>query len=129
MPTTLNTMSVLRWIIRIAGVAALGLGLALWTGRGYALLGAHQGLGFLVSGALLLMAALGFGRRVPPGLLALALLWGLAVPALGSLQGRLLPGNGHWIIEVLHLLLGLGAIALSEIIAGRAARTLAPVAR
>lgn len=120
MNTTLNG---LRWIIRLAGVAALGLGLAFWNGTGHSLLSAHQGLGFLVSGALLLLAVLGFGRRVSPGLPALALLWGLAVPALGSMQGRLVPGPQHWIIEILHLLLGLGAIALSEIIAGRAAPT------
>lgn len=118
-----KTVNVLRWVIRIAGFVTLGLGLAFWNGTGYNLLSAHQGLGFLVSGALLLMAVLGFGRRVSPGLLVLALLWGLAVPAIGSLQGQLLPGDGHWIIEVVHLLLGLGAIALSEIIAGRAART------
>lgn len=116
-------VNVLRWMIRIAGLVALGLGLALWNGIGYDLLSVHQGLGFLLSAALLLMAVLGFGQRVSPGLLVLALLWGLAVPAIGSMQGRLLPGNGHWIIEVLHLLLGLGAIALSEIIAGRTART------
>ncbi|UQN08126.1 hypothetical protein [Deinococcus sp. QL22] len=118
-----NIVHVLRWMIRIAGLVALGLGLALWNGTGYDLLSIHQGLGFLISAALLLMAVLGFGQRVSPSLLVLALLWGLAVPAVGSLQGRLLPGDGHWIIEVIHLLLGLGAIALSEIIAGRMART------
>lgn len=118
-----KTVNALHWIIRISGLAALGLGLAFWNGTGYSLVSAHQGLGFLVAGALLLMAVLGFGRRVSPGLMVLALLWGLAVPALGSLQGRLLPGDGHWIIEVVHLLLGLGAIALSEVIAGRALRT------
>lgn len=117
------TINVFRWIIRIAGLVALGLGLAFWNGTGYTLLNAHQGLGFLVSGALLVLALLGFSQRVAPGLLVLALLWGLAVPALGSLQGRLLPGDEHWIIEVLHLLLGLGAIALSEVITGRATRS------
>jgi len=118
-----KSVNLLRWMIRIAGLVALGLGLALWNGTGYDLLSVHQGLGFLISAALLLMAVLGFGQRVSPTLLLLALLWGLAVPAIGSLQGRLLPGDGHWIIEVIHLLLGLGAIALSEIIAGRIART------
>ncbi|MBB6018775.1 hypothetical protein ACFP9V_23340 [Deinococcus radiopugnans] len=115
-----NPIPVLRWIIRIAGIVALGMGLAFWGGTGYALLSAHQGLGYLVTAALLLMAVLGFGRGVAPGLLGLALVWGLVVPAIGVLQLRLLPGNLHWIIQVFHLLLGVGAVALSEIIAGRA---------
>ena len=38
------------------------------------------------------------------------------------MQSRLLPGDQHWIIQVFHLLLGVGVIALSEIIAGRARR-------
>ena len=118
-----TTINVLRWIIRIAGLVALGLGLAFWNGTGYALLSAHQQLGYLVSVALLLMAVLGFGRGVAPGLLVAALVWGLVVPAIGVMQLRLLPGDQHWIIQVFHLLLGLGAIALSEIIAGRTRRT------
>ncbi|GGI66867.1 hypothetical protein [Deinococcus humi] len=113
-------ITVLRWIIRIAGIVALGMGLAFWGGSGYALLSAHQGLGYLVTVALLLLAVLGFGRGVAPGLLGLALVWGLVVPAIGVLQLRLLPGDLHWIIQVFHLLLGVGAIAFSEIIAGRA---------
>jgi len=121
-----QTVNALRWIIRISDLAALGLGLAFWNGTRYSLVSAHQGLGFLVAGALLLMAVLGSGRRVSPGLMVLALLWGLAAPALGSLQGRLLPGDGHWIIEVVHLLLGFGAIALSEVIARRALGTRPP---
>lgn len=110
----------LRWIIRIGGIVALGMGLAFWGGTGYALLSAHQGLGYLVSIALLLMAILGFSRGVAPGLLVLAIVWGIVVPAIGAMQLRLLPGDLHWIIQVFHLLLGVGAIAFSEIIAGRA---------
>lgn len=121
-----STLNVLRWVIRVAGIAALVMGLVFWSGTGYALLNAHQGLGFLVSGALLLMAVLGFGQRLSPGLLALTLVWGLLVPAIGSMQLRLLPGSGHWVIQVFHLLLGLGAIALAEVVAGRGRRAPVP---
>ena len=113
-------ITVLRWIIRIAGIVALGMGLAFWGGTGYALLSAHQGLGYLVSIALLLMAVLGFGRGVAPGLLVLTLVWSIGVPAIGAMQLRLLSSDQHWIIQVFHLILGVGAIAFSEIIAGRA---------
>ncbi|MGY2896024.1 hypothetical protein [Deinococcus sp. UYEF24] len=113
-------ITALRWTVRIAGVVALGMGLAFWGGSGSALLSAHQGLGYLVSLALLLLAVLGFRQGVAPGLLVLAIVWGLVVPAIGGMQLKLLPGDQHWVIQVFHLLLGVGAIALSEIIAGRA---------
>jgi hypothetical protein len=47
-------------------------------------------------------------------LTALAFVWGLVVVILGLTQTEILPGNLHWLIEVLHLVLGLGAIGLGE---------------
>lgn len=119
----MNTaIPVLRWIIRVAGIVALGMGLIFWGGSGYTLLSAHQGLGYLVSIALLLMAVLAFRQRVAPGLLVTAIIWSLVVPGVGSSQLKMLPGDLHWIIQVFHLLLGIGAIGLGEVIAGRAQR-------
>ena len=46
------------------------------------------------------------------GLVALAAVWGLIVPILGVMQTQLLPGGAHWVIEVIHLLVGLVAIGL-----------------
>lgn len=112
----------LRWVIRLAGVLALALGLIFWGGSGYALLSVHQTLGYLMSLALLAMALLGFGKRLPAGLLILALILSLVVPGIGSAQLRPLPGSAHWVIQVFHLLLGVGAIGLGEVIAGRAGR-------
>ncbi|MBB6096602.1 hypothetical protein HNR42_000014 [Deinobacterium chartae] len=113
-------IAILRWIVRLTGLAALLIGFALWSGTGYNLLGAHQGLGYVLSISLLLMAVFGFTQRLSPTLLTLALLLSLAVPGLGSMQTRLLPGAAHWVIEVLHLLLGLAAITLAERIGGQA---------
>ena len=119
----MNTpITALRWIIRLAGIVALVMGLAFWGGTGYALLSAHQGLGYLVSLALVLMAILGLMQRVAPVLPILAIVWAMAVPAIGGMQLKLLPGSAHWVIQVFHLLLGVGAMALSEIIAGRTLR-------
>ena len=118
-----TSITALRWTVRIAGVVALGMGLTFWGGTGYTLLGDHQALGYIVSLALLLMAILGFRARIAPVLPTLAIVWGLVVPAIGSMQLKLLPGDLHWAIQVFHLLLGVGAIALTEIIAGRALRS------
>ncbi len=41
------------------------------------------------------------------------------VPALGATQTSILPGPEHWVIQVLHLLVGLTAIALAEVLGRR----------
>ena len=58
----------------------------------------------------------------------LAALWGLIVPIVGLTQRELVPGSAHWVIQVIHLLLGIGLIALAENLATRAKAGLAPVA-
>ena len=118
----MQLLTILRWIIRVAGVVALALGLSFWSGGGYALLGFHQALGYLVSLSLVVMALAAFRFRVAPALLITAIIWSLVVPGVGSAQLQMLPGNQHWVIQVFHLLLGIGAIGLAEVIAGRAGR-------
>lgn len=112
-------MSILRWTVRLSGLLALLLGLGLWNGAWFGALNLHQGLGLVMSAALIWIAVLGFIRSVTPVLTGPAALCGLALPVLGVLQGRLLPGQNHWLVEVLHLALGLGAIALAELIGSR----------
>ena len=109
----------LRWTVRLSGLLALLLGLGLWNGAWFGLLNLHQGLGLVMSAALIWIAMLGFIRSVSLALLGPAVLCGLALPVLGALQGRLLPGQNHWLVEVLHFVLGLGAIALAELIGSR----------
>lgn len=109
----------LSWILRIAFLVALGLGLALWSGRGYAYLRLHMWLGFIVTFALLLLVILSFISRVSPALPFVALLWAVALPVIGIAQLRILPGHNHWVIQTMHLILGLGAIGLGEVIAKR----------
>jgi hypothetical protein len=49
-----------------------------------------------------------------------ALVWGMLVIALGLTQTRLLVDPSvHWMIQILHLLLGVGAIGFGETIARR----------
>ena len=46
-------------------------------------------------------------------------IWVVIVPLLGLNQTSLLVGPNHWVIQVLHLVVGLGAIALAETLARR----------
>ncbi|WP_310584236.1 hypothetical protein [Deinococcus sp.] len=123
------TATVLRWTVRLTGLLSLLLGLGLWNGAWFNLLGLHQGLGLIMSAALVWLVLLGFVRSVSLALLGLALLCSLALPVVGTLQGLLLPGQNHWLIEVLHPVLGIGAIVLAELIGSRMRARPEPAAR
>jgi hypothetical protein len=56
------------------------------------------------------------------GRAALAGLWGALVVGLGLTQSQLLPGDAHWVVQVLHLLVGLGAKGLAQNLATRSQR-------
>jgi hypothetical protein len=38
------------------------------------------------------------------------------LPTWGLTQAKLLPETGHWIIQVLHLLCGIGAVGMAEML-------------
>jgi hypothetical protein len=78
------------------------------------------GLVFVLS--LWLLAAVASQAGVPIGMTAGAALIGLITLILGLVQDSLVPGNAHWVIQVLHLLIGLAAIGSGEMIGGRLRR-------
>ena len=116
------TFTVAQWLVRVCGVLLLILGLLFWTGDALGLIPVHMLLGVLLVFGLWLEAALASQMNVPVGLVATAAVLGLIVLALGLTQTSLLPGSGHWIIQVLHLLVGVAAIASGEMIGGRVRR-------
>ena len=117
-----------QMLVRAVAVVQLVLGGLFWTGNALDLVPLHQTLGFLLVFGLWTLAALAARAGVRPPLVALAAVWGLIVLMLGLSQTRLLVGSAHWVIEVLHLLVGLGAIGLAEGLAARVKERLAPVA-
>ena len=121
-----QALSLIRIAMRISILILLVLGLLFWTGRALQLVPLHMAFGLVLVLGLWSLAALAAMRDVPLSLVAGAALLGLAVLALGMTQTRILPGSGHWIIQVLHLLLGMAAMGLGERLARRAAT--APVA-
>jgi hypothetical protein len=106
-------------LVRVSGVIQLVLGGLFWTGNALDLVPLHMLVGFLLVLGLWTLAALAARAGVRPSLVALAAVWGLIVPVLGLNQDRLLTGSAHWLIEVLHLLVGLGAIGQAEGLAAR----------
>lgn len=107
-------VSFFRWTLWGAGVLALILGLLLWSGNGYAYRNLHMVLGVVVVLALWALAIVALQRGTERGLAVTALVWGLITPVIGVLQVQLLPGSAHVIIQLVHLVMGAGAIALGN---------------
>lgn len=116
------TLTIARMLVRITGVLALILGLLFWGGSALSLIPVHMLLGLLLVLSLWLLAVLAVQAGVPIGMAAGAALVGLLALLLGVTQDSLLPGGAHWVIQVLHLLLGMAAVASGEIIGGRLRR-------
>jgi hypothetical protein len=114
-----TTTTVAQMLVRITGLILIVLGILFWTGNAVALIPVHMLLGFVLVLSLWTLAGLAARVGVQPGLIALAIVWGLIVPIVGVTQTQLLPGNAHWVIQVLHLLLGAGAIGQAEGLAAR----------
>jgi hypothetical protein len=99
-------------LIRVTGLLQIVLGLTFWTGNLRNLIPLHMLIGLAFVLALWVLAVLAARSGVNLGFVALVLVWGLIVLILGVTQTELLPGAAHWVIQVLHLLVGLAAIGL-----------------
>jgi hypothetical protein len=114
-----RAITIAHMTIRISGVLLLLLGIAIWTGRADGVIPIHKLLGFVLVLSLWTLSFLAARAGVPMKWVALAVAWGLAAPILGLTQEGLLTGDWHWTIQVLHLLIGLGAIGMGENLARR----------
>jgi len=109
-----TAVTVAQWLVRLCGLALITLGVLFWTGHALELIPVHMLVGLVLVLSLWTLAGLAARAGVRPGQVAVAFVWGLVVPALGLTQDSLVPGNAHWIIQVLHLLVGLAAIGMAE---------------
>lgn len=121
--------TIIRMLIRLLGLIMIVLGLLFWMGTALNLIGLHMLLGMALVLLLWTLAILAARSGVSLGLVGLGIAWGVIVVALGMTQTRLLPGDFHWVIKLLHLLVGIGAIGIAERLAGSALRTGAPALR
>ena len=118
------TLLLTRVLMRASILILLILGILFWTGHALALVRMHMVFGLILVLGLWTLAGLAASRGAPPGLLLAALILGTVVLVLGMTQARLLPGGMHWVIQVLHLLLGMAVMGFGERIAGRVAASL-----
>jgi hypothetical protein len=106
--------TVVQMLIRVCFVVQLVLGGLFWTNNARGLIPLHQLVGFILVIAIWVQAGLAARAGVNLGLVAFAAVWALGVPILGLNQTELLTGSAHWIIEVIHLLVGIIAVGLAE---------------
>ena len=111
---------VLRWVARLTGLLQIVLGLAFWSGNLLQLVPFHMLDGFLFTLAFLAVVGLAAFARVGLRPVLLGLVWVIVVPVLGVTQTTILsgPGDPHWIVRVVHLLVGAGAIGFADRLAG-----------
>ena len=112
----------LLMFMRVALVLQLIVGFALWAGYLTALVDLHRTIGVLFVVSLWIIAIIALVRRRSPGLAVFAILWGLAVAGIGFMQQGMLVGDLHWIIRVVHLVIGVAAMPIAENLAAGAAR-------
>jgi hypothetical protein len=117
------TALVLQMTIRLLFVVQLLVGLVFWSGNALAFTPLHMLLGILLVLCLWSVAVLAWRAGAPLGLAGVAVVWGLLTVWLGLNQFELLPDPSvHWLIRVLHLLVGVGAIGLAEALGARLKR-------
>jgi len=121
--------TIIQMLVRGLGLIMIVLGLFFWTGNALNLIGLHMLLGMILVLFLWALAIMAARSGISLGLVALGIAWGLIVVTLGMTQNQLLPGDAHWIIKVLHLLVGIAAIGIAERLAGSIKRSGMPAPR
>jgi hypothetical protein len=110
--------SIAQWVVRLTGVTQVVLGLLFWSGRAYKLLPLHMLVGMLFVTALWVLAGLAGRAGLRLRWVFLAVSWGIVVPMFGIVHPRLLPGPGHWVVRIIHLLIGVAAMVIATALAG-----------
>ena len=112
----------LLWIVRASGLLQIVLGLVFWLGYARQMLQVHIVNGFLIVALLWVLAILALVARARLGLVVFALAWGVALPGFGLAQAGMLVGEWHWVIRVIHLVMGVAALALADHLANAVRR-------
>lgn len=110
----MSVSRMLAMFMRLAMAVQIVLGIAFWSGHWTGLVNAHMAVGTLFVLALWGIAGIALAQRKAVGLAAFAFLWGVVVFALGMTQQGILVGDLHWVIRVVHLVVGVAALPIAE---------------
>ena len=114
-----RTVTIARGLVRLTAIVQIVLGVLFWTDNATGLIPLHQFSGMILVLSLEVLAFAAARAGVDRRLVVVTGIWGVVVVVLGFSQDSLLQGSAHWVIEVLHLLVGLAAIGQAEALATR----------
>ena len=117
-----SAVTTLRILVRLCGLILIILGIIFWTGHALGLIPVHMVVGLLLAVTLWVLAFLGASAKVGAGFVALVAVWALIMVVFGAMQTRLMPGTAHWVIQVLHLLIGIAALGMGDKLGMRLSR-------
>src|SRR4030095_12080893 len=107
-------------VLSAAGLIALILGLLFWAGAALNLISMHMLVGLLAVAALWVI---GIAQAFVKGgnwlIAACAVIVGALTVVFGLYQSSMMVGSFHWIIQVVHLILGVLTIGLGHMGAAR----------
>jgi uncharacterized membrane protein len=112
------TARLLQIIVGIAGLCALVLGLLIWIAN-IDLTDIHILFGLLVTLGLLVMSIIALTARGLRIWGLVGIVYAIILLIFGEAQSNILAGNLHWLIQALHTLVGIGAIALTGFLGAR----------
>jgi hypothetical protein len=115
-----------QMFVRLAGLVLLVLGIVIWTGHGDTVIRTHAALGVFFVLWLWTVAVFGLIAHIGYVLPARLIIWGIVIGWFGISQQHLFPGTYHWIVQVLHLAVGMIAIGLAEVVSARVKKAGAP---
>jgi hypothetical protein len=112
--------------LRLCFLINLVLGLYFWISGNDTLAGLHTLVGILFVIFLWAFSAIVGLQTGSVGFVAGCFVLGLLIAILGLTQTSILEGSGHWIVQVVHLLLAIIAIGFAEIYSARLRRSIQP---
>ncbi len=118
----MEALTISSMTLRLGGVLTLILGLIFWSGNLDGLQPIHMTLGILVVASLLWLAFLFAQAGQSMALVIAAVVVGVALVVVGLTQQSILTERAHWVIQVTHLVLGLAALGLGEVMGARLRR-------
>jgi hypothetical protein len=108
----------LQWLSRLVGACELTLGLVIWF-VGVSSVSLHILLGSVMTLILLIVGAIALPVKESRSLVVVGILYAFILSGFGMVQTGLLIGPLHWLVQVLHLLIGVGSIAVVHLIGAR----------
>ena len=106
--------NVAQILVRITGAIQILLGLAIWVGVADVFIPVHILSGIILVVCFWILAIMAARVGANLGFVVFAFVWGLLAAVLGLIHEGLIPGQAHWIIQVIHLVVGLALLGMAE---------------